>query len=200
MKYDPDKHHRRSIRLQGYDYSQSGLYFVTICMQNRACLLGEIQMGQIKLNSAGEMIYRWWNALPDKFPSVVIDAFVVMPNHFHGIIVITDNPVGADPCVCPNTPACPNEDNSDRTKVKGVHAGAPLPTMVQWFKTMTTNEYIRGVKNLGWEPFNKRLWQRNYYEHIIRNEESLQHIREYVHTNPLKWEEDQLHPNVPSKW
>lgn len=200
MKYDPDKHHRRSIRLQGYDYSQSGLYFVTICMQNRACLLGEIQMGQIKLNSAGEMIYRWWNALPDKFPSVVIDAFVVMPNHFHGIIVITDNPVGADPCVCPNPPVCPNDDNSDRAKVKGAHAGAPLPTMVQWFKTMTTNEYIRGVKNLGWEPFNKRLWQRNYYEHIIRNEESLQHIREYVHTNPLKWEEDQLHPNVPSKW
>ncbi|OKH40460.1 hypothetical protein NIES2119_02235 [[Phormidium ambiguum] IAM M-71] len=260
MKYDPNKHHRRSIRLQGYDYSQSGLYFVTICMQNRACLLGEIQMGQIKLNSAGEMIYRWWNALPDKFPSVVIDAFVVMPNHFHGIIVITNNPVGADQCVCPNPPVCPNDDNSDRTRVpgahtdqgahagaplpkstdrdgdvgadqcvcppcvcpnppvcpnddnsdrtrihgthtdQGAHTGAPLPTMVQWFKTMTTNEYIRGVKNLGWEPFNKRLWQRNYYEHIIRNEESLQHIREYVHTNPLKWEEDQLHPNVPSKW
>lgn len=192
MGYDPNQHHRRSIRLQGYDYSQTGLYFVTICMQNRACLLGEIQMGQMQLNSAGEMIYRWWSALPNKFPSVVIDAFVVMPNHVHGIIIITDNPVGADLCVCP--------DPDNNTQVQGAHAGAPLPTIVQWFKTMTTNEYIRGVKNLGWEPFNKRLWQRNYYEHIIRNEEYFQRIREYVHTNPLKWQDDQLHPNVSSKW
>ena len=180
MMYNPDKHHRRSIRLKEYDYSQSALYFVTICAQNRACLFGEIHLGKMHLNSAGEMIHRWWNTLPDKFPAIAIDEFVIMPNHFHGIIIITDTTVGADMGL--------------------VRMGANLATVVQWFKTMTTNEYIRGVKNLGWQPFNKRLWQRNYYDHIIRNQESLQHIQEYIHTNPLKWEEDQLHPNVPSKW
>src|SRR5512135_2910342 len=88
MKHDPDKHHRRSIRLKGYDYSQSGAYFVTICTQNRECLFGDIVDGKMRLNDAGRMIHRTWNDVPIKYPNIEIDEFIVMPNHVHGIIVI----------------------------------------------------------------------------------------------------------------
>jgi putative transposase len=158
MKYDSDQHHRRSIRLRSYDYSQVGAYFVTICTQGRLCLFGDVVYGEMKLNDAGWMIESWWLELRNKFPSVEPGEYVVMPNHFHGIIAI----VGADLCVCP-----------DSGPPKGAHIGAPLPKIVQWFKAMTTNEYIRGVKQYGWTPFLARLWQRNYYEHIIRNQEDL---------------------------
>ncbi len=104
-----------------------------------------------------------------------------MPNHIHGIIQITQI-VGADLRVCPNNN-------------QGEHIGSPLHKMVQWFKTMTTNEYIRNVKNNNWPPFNSKLWQRNYYEHIIRNERELNKIREYIIHNPLKWELDFENPN-----
>ncbi len=151
MNYDPDKHHRRSIRMRGYDYAQEGVYFVTVCAQDRQCLFGEIVDGEIRLNDAGRMIERWWFELNHKFPTVETDEFVVTPNHFHGIVVIADVTVGADLCVGLDS--------------EGAHAGAPLrapafaprrvplPTVVQWFKTMTTNEYIRGIKTLGWTSF-----------------------------------------------
>ncbi len=119
-KYNPQIHHRRSIRLKGYDYSQAGLYFITICCQDRACLFGEIINGKMILNDAGKMIEKW-------------------------------------------------------------------------FKTMSTNEYIRGVKNLGWAPFNGKLWQRNYYEHIIRNEKSYKNISKYIKNNPIKWAENKFY-------
>ena len=201
MKYDPDRNHRRSIRLKGYDYSQVGAYFVTICTQNRELLLDDIG---IRL-----MIQKWWHALPEKFPDVRTDQFVIMPNHIHGIIFIVS--VGADHRVCPNEGnhtglplqhranahvgadqrVCPNEGN---------HIGLPLqtrPTMgriVQWFKTMTTNDYIKAVRMNNVEPFPGKLWQRNYYEHITRNETDLDSIRQYIIDNPAKWEEDEDNP------
>ncbi|MFN4294850.1 MAG: transposase, partial [Thermoflexales bacterium] len=89
MTYDPQKHHRRSIRLKGYDYSQAGAYFITIVAQDRACLFGEVVDGEMRLNDAGRMVWDEWNALPDRFPGLELDAFVVMPNHVHGIIVLT---------------------------------------------------------------------------------------------------------------
>jgi hypothetical protein len=110
-----------------------------------------------------------------------------MPNHFHGIIQINNTntaPVGTDLRVCPDNRVC--HDNAGDHK-KGEHTGSPLHRMVQWFKTMSTNDYIRNVKNNNWTPFNKKLWQRNYYEHIIRNEKSYLRISEYIRTNPLKW-------------
>ena len=141
------------------------------------------------------MVQTWWDKLPEKFPTVGTDAFVTMPNHIHGIIVITEletlgqthgsaptadvnvGPnVGANPRVCPN----------------------PKPTLghvVQWFKTMTTNAYIRGVKQNGWEPFPGKFWQRNYYERIIRNERELNAIRQYIYDNPAQWESDKENPN-----
>jgi REP element-mobilizing transposase RayT len=182
MKYNPDIYHRQSIRLKGYDYSQHGYYFVTVCTQGRWCLFGEIEKGRMVLNDAGKMVSRWWDELKNKYANIEIDEYVVMPNHCHGIINIVDS-VGADRCVCPNN--------------IGEHAGSPLQgrpiyEMIRWFKTMTTNEYIRNVKQNRWEPFDSKLWQRNYYEQIIRDEISLRRVREYIVNNPCQWQRDKL--------
>jgi hypothetical protein len=93
MKYDPHRHHRRSLRLQGYDYAQSGTYFITICTHNRPHLFGTVHDGSLCLNKAGKMLEDWWLRLPTKFPSLSLDAFVIMPNHLHGILVLQANPV-----------------------------------------------------------------------------------------------------------
>jgi REP element-mobilizing transposase RayT len=190
MPYNPSIHHRRNIRLKGYDYSREGLYFVTMCVQHRVCLFGNIVDGKMVLNDMGKMVGKWWMELPHKFPDIALDTYVVMPNHFHGIIVNTGNgdavaTVGADLRVCPYTTG-----EQTTGKYRGEHIGSPLHVVIQWFKTMTTNEYIRGVKTLDWMPFNKKLWQRNYYEHIIRNEQSHQNIFNYIIHNPEKWEDD----------
>ncbi len=169
------------MRLKGYNYSSDGAYFVTICARNRECLFGDVMDGEIRLNDAGHMVERWWNELGRKFPNVVTDVLVVMPNHIHGIIVI----VGADLRVRPDRTDTDNE---------GAHIGAPLPKMVQWFKTMTTNEYIIGVKQHERTPFHGKLWQRNYYERVIRNDVELNRVRQYICDNPLNWETDDENP------
>lgn len=162
VKYNTDMYPRRSIRLQGYDYSRAGAYFVSICMQNRECLFGKIINGEMVLNDAGNMVAKWYCEIENKFPDIKTDEFICMPNHVHFIVVN----VGADLRVCPDK--------------SGEHIGSPLHGVVQWFKTMTTNEYIRGVKQHGWPSFPGKLWQRNYYEHIIRDEQELNKIREYI--------------------
>lgn len=200
MRYDPEIHHRRSIRLKGYDYSHSGAYFVTIVTQGRAALFGTIENGEMQLNDAGEMIVKWWNELPNKFPQITLGAFVIMPNHVHGIIIIEaivpdDNDgrrVGGNLRVPPGL-----ADGQE-----GGHVGppqqppqqkpnAPFSQMIQWFKTMTTNEYIRGVKELGWPRFDGKLWQRDYYEHILRNADEANRIHLYIEANPSHWSEDE---------
>ena len=181
MRFDPERLHRRSIRLKGYDYSQPGAYFITICTQDRACLFGEVVDGEMRLNDAGQMVQDVWDELPAFYPSVQTDAFIVMPNHIHGIIIL----VGADPCVCPDEIGQPQM----------IAPRLSLPDVVHRFKTMTTKRYIDGVKKFGWTPFRRRLWQRNYYEHIIRNDHALQRIREYIWTNPLRWHLDRENPN-----
>jgi len=162
MKYNPKKHNRKSIRLKGYDYSQAGLYFVTIVCQDRTHLFGKIQDQEMHLNEAGEMVNFWYDKLEDKFPNVHCQEMIVMPNHFHCIIELTG-----------------------KEKI-------PLSQVIQWFKTMTTNAYIRGVKNSGWQAFNNRVWQRNYYEHIIRNERAYHQISTYIRNNPAKWGTDKF--------
>ena len=143
---------------------------MNICTQNR--------QNYFQDKFAIEMITKWWYILPGKFPNVEIDEFIVMPDHIHGIIVI----VGADPSVCPNI----KYGKHVGLQTPGKHVGLPIQEIVQWFKTMTTNEYIRNVKNLGWKPFDGKLWQRNYYEHIIRDEKELYRIRQYIKNNPLE--------------
>ncbi len=210
-KYNPDKHHRRSIRLCGYDYAQEGLYFVTICCQDRMFLFGEIVNGEMVLNDAGQMVEKWYYKTAEKFSHIRCLDMVVMPNHFHCIWQIendfTVTNVGANPCVRPddNAPCVRPDDNTPcvRPIIKrneqmgrhvgeqmGRHVGLPLHRVVQWFKTMTTNEYIRGVEKYDWIPFNRKLWQRNYYEHIIRNAESYANIAEYITNNPAAWQND----------
>ena len=159
-----------------------GAYFITVCTQNRAALFGEVVGSKEILNPAGEMVERWWAEFGHKFPQIVPDAFVVMPNHVHGIIILSALPVGADLRVCPG--------------MTGVHKGASLPEIMQWFKTMTTNEYIRNVKQCGWPPFPGKLWQRNYYEHIIRDEDNLNRIRDYIANNPARWDLDRENPEA----
>ncbi len=172
MTYDPDRHHRRSIRLKGFDYSQSAVYFITICVQKRGCLFGTISQDRMLLNDAGKMVSAEWLALPARFPSVILDEYVVMPNHFHGIIYIspdsTENPT--------------------------------LGQIIGAFKSIVTDRYITGVKAQDWTPFDRILWQRNYYEHIVKNESALQSIQQYVRDNPLTWLKDSLYPDVKSKF
>lgn len=189
---------RKSIRLKGYDYSQAGLYFITICVQHRQCLFGEIDNGEMILNDAGRMVEKWYRELENKFPDIKCHEMVVMPNHFHCVV----QNVGADLRVCPhvchgNKQTTGNGQSHEIAQtgddsLSGEHIGSPH-RVVQWFKTMTTNEYIRGVKNLGWQSFNGKLWQRNYWEHIIRNEKSYQRISKYIINNPKNWNNDNLH-------
>jgi putative transposase len=161
---------RQSPRLPEYDYSRQGAYFVTVCVQNREGLLGEVHTGEMRLNEAGIAVGRWWKELERKFPAIKIDEYyVVMPNHFHGIVIIPE-PSGY--------------------RLEGGHVGPPLQRIIQWFKTMTTNEYVHGVKELGWTSFKGHLWQRSFYDHIIRSDEALNRIREYIQNNPQRWDLD----------
>jgi REP element-mobilizing transposase RayT len=197
MRYNPDIHHRRSIRLRGYDYSQRGYYFITVCTQGRRCLFGEIEKGRMILNDAGKMIGRWWNELKNKYADIEIGEYVIMPNHCHGIINIAGNAVGAeivgaDLCVCPNGICEQNQGEHAGSPLRGSRRDRPIYAMIQWFKTMTTNAYIRNVKQNRWEPFDGKLWQRNYYEQIIRDEISLRRVREYIVNNPCQWRQDKL--------
>jgi REP element-mobilizing transposase RayT len=363
MPHDPERHHRRSIRLEGYDYRTPGLYVVTICIQHRRPLLGEIIDGEVRPAPAADMVQTTWNEIPWAYPGVEIDAFVVMPNHIHGIIYLlpgdiefdpdstwgaghaghrqaqrpaptgnpiagvgadprvcpsprnpgpdlgtmppvdanqgarigepgqtqgsaptgnrahagnpshtransgnpprvgadpgvcpssdnarfdhgdpraqgngqtqgqgqtqgsapTGNPnadpenpatgVGADPCVCPSPPN-PNVDpgntpNADATP-KGDDAGGHRQTeegdgpprlsvsdVVKRFKSLTTHRYGVGVRTLDWEPYRGRLWQRNYYETIVRTETDLERFRRYIEENPIRWANDRHNPNNP---
>ena len=148
-------------------------------------MFGDVVAGEMELSDAGRMIIRWWKELPGKFPSTSSDCYVVMPNHFHGIIDIDIQERG--PSIGERGPSIGDQ---------GAHAGAPLPTIVQWFKTMTTNEYIRGVKSGAFQPFEGRLWQRNYYEHVIRSEDEWDSIRLYICQNPANWHLDGENPSL----
>jgi REP element-mobilizing transposase RayT len=216
-KYKPLMHHRKSIRLKGYDYSQKGLYFITICTQNREYMFGKIietdlRVGSNKimqLNNAGQMIKKWYYELENKYNDIKCHEMIIMPNHIHFIV---EN-VGADLRVCPNNSgehvnnsgehvnnSGEHVNNSgEHVNNSGEHVGSPLPTIVQWFKTMTTNEYIRGVKNNIYPPFDKRIWQRNYWEHIIRNQNEYMRISQYIINNPLNWDKDRLNDGDGNK-
>jgi REP element-mobilizing transposase RayT len=204
-RYDPQKHHRRSVRLKGYDYAQPGAYFVTICAQHRECLFGEIRDGEMVLNDAGRMAQAEWERLPQRFRLVTLDVYVVMPNHIHGILVIhtLDAPVG-EPPVGATLVVAPSESvvasragTSPAPRDTGTDANIRRPALgdiVGAYESITTNAYIRGVGEHRWPPFDRRVWQRNYYERVIRNERELDGIRQYIIDNPLKWELDRYYP------
>ena len=163
MNYDPNIHHRRSIRLKGFDYSNSGYYFITVCCQDKRKLWGVIENDQMTLNDAGKMVESVWSELPKRFPKMVLHNYVIMPNHFHAIIELS----------------C----GDDSTNISEI---------IDAFKSITTVEYIHGVKACGWSPFKGKVWQRNYWEHIIRSDDELFDISEYIIYNPVKWQQDDL--------
>ena len=201
MPYNPTLHHRHSIRLKGYDYSQSGLYFVTICVQKHECLLGEITNGEMILNEYGKIVNDEWQYLQTKYPHIVLCEYVIMPNHFHGIVAITDAiPVGAGsarPQIRPNNFHCENNGNNDVVvgdlgDLGDLGAGKPRPyvpmlgNIIGYFKYQTTKKINLPVK----------LWQRNFHEHIIRNEKSHQYIANYIVNNPAKWDNDKYYTKI----
>jgi REP element-mobilizing transposase RayT len=171
QKYDPQKHKRRSVRLKGYDYSCAGAYFVTICVKDRKCVLGDVHDGKVRLSAIGKIAYEWWNEIPCHFNLVTLDEFIIMPNHLHGVVLMTDNGRG----VQLNAPTAINPwyfYKSISPKLK------TLSVVIRTFKAAVTTQCRR-------DNYHSFEWQRNYYEHIIRNEDELNAIREYVIDNPL---------------
>jgi putative transposase len=182
---DNEKHRRRSIRLKNYDYSQAGAYFVTVCTHNREYLFGKITNGKMQLNKTGKMIKLVWDELPKNYTGVNTDIFVVMLNHIHGIIVL--NPVGAGPRACP--------EGGQPRGVAPTKTTMILPDVVHRLKSLTTDRYWQLQHSFS---KSKKLWQRNYYEHVVRNENELNLIRQYILYNPLQWQYDRENPeSVP---
>ncbi|MBC7263420.1 MAG: transposase [Chloroflexi bacterium] len=179
MMCNPAEHRRRSIRLRGYDYSQAGAYFVTICTQNRECLFGTIADGKMVLNPLGEIAAVCWNAIPVHFRDVELDEYVVMPNHIHGIIVILDRADYRRGTAC----RAPTMERFGRP------LSGSLATIVRSFKSAATKRINEWRCTPG-----AVVWQRNYYEHIIRNEREWDAIREYIYLNPTQWDQDIENP------
>jgi len=172
-------HHRKTIRLKGYDYSQSGFYYVTVCTQNRECLLGEIIDRKMVLNEIGEIVDDILNSLPNRYKQIKLDIYQIMPNHVHGIIIINNRDNGRD------------------------NRAPTLGKIIAYFKQI--NQYLVGAgvippsevtSSESIIPNNKKIFQRNYYEHIIRNENELNAIRQYIIDNPKNWEKDENNPNL----
>jgi REP element-mobilizing transposase RayT len=186
MKKFNKQNGRKNMRLLGYDYSRAGLYFLTPVIQNRAHLFGYIENGEMILNDAGRMVETEWLKIPERFSNVVLYEYVVMPNHFHCIIEIVE-PVGATVGVDPTmeTHIGRPQGHAPTSKTVGNIIGA--------FQSIATVEYIRGVKQYGWQRFDRKLWQRNFYDHIIRNEMSYLTISEYIINNPAKWNDDKFY-------
>ena len=177
MKYDPSKRHRRSIRLKGYDYTQPGVYFITLVTHNRQCLFGDIAAGGgIMLNAIGEIAYEEWKKSAEIRREMKLDEFIIMPNHVHGIVMILGDDAGPG----------------------GAHGRAPLlrppkslGAFVAGFKSVVTKR-INILRAMPGVP----VWQRNYYEHIVRGEADLARIRTHTRNNPARWALDQLYPTA----
>ena len=161
---------RKQIRLKHFDYSRSNTFFITICTHNSVHLFGDIVVDEVgahlcvRPNHPEHIIEKWLKELESKYTNALVAAYIIMPDHIHFILH--------------------NPGVYDET---GAHIGAPLPEMIKWFKTQTTNEYIQGVKAGLFPPFNQHIWQRNYFEHIIRDQEDFETRRKYIYENPLRW-------------
>lgn len=195
-------HHRRSIRLDNYDYSRPGRYFITNCIHDRKIqLFGEVIQGKMIENEIAGIVRRWWNDIPDHFTHIALDEFIIMPNHIHGIIIIRDS-VGAGssrplgfPGSCLNTInnnykyACVRMDGRDDTNIIGRDDRAPTLGMVMGYFKYQSTKQINAYRN----DNIRKIWHRNYYDHIIRNTKSLYMIRQYIRNNPAEWENEKEH-------
>ncbi len=187
MTYNPDIHHRRYIRLKEYDYSCAGAYFVTICAWQRECLFGDIVDGEMLLSDCGWAVDTVWCELPERFKHVSLDEYVIMPNHFHGIILLADT-VGALPAGRPDGNCADKQGRAVGVAPTGPVSGSIGAIMAQ-FKSNVTKRINIIRDNTGCT-----VWQRNYYERVIRNDDELARAREYIVNNPFKWDLDQENP------
>lgn len=185
MTYDPERHHRRSIRLRGYDYAQAGAYFVTICSDERRCLFGRVADEEMRLSAVGRIVEEEWLRTGALRTNVDLDAYVVMPNHMHGIVLIVDD--AAD-----DAGTARRAPTSERF---GQPVAGSLGTIVRAFKSAVTRRanQVRGTPGA-------TVWQSSFYEHVVRNDRQLDHFRRYVAANPSRWSTDALHPDNPSRW
>ena len=180
MVFNPEKQHRKSIRLKNHDYSEKGYYYITVCTQNRENLLCDIDNGHVVLNENGIIVKNTWFDLPNHNANIVLDEFTIMPNHIHAIIIIVG--AGSKPAQSGST-----QNHGAKTNRAGLE---PAPTS-------SLSEIVRQLKTFSARQINKHrnkqrtpVWQRNYYEHIIRNAEELNKIRVYIANNPLNWQND----------
>lgn len=190
MTYNPDKYHRRSIRSKDYDYAQAGAYFITICTYNKECIFGNVKNGEMMLNEYGKVVEREWLRTYQIRTDIELDEFIVMPNHMHGIFVIIESLVGAHS-------RAPMQAQHSRAPMQAQRGCVPiqrkprsLSSFLAGFKSAVTSQ-INELRGTPYAP----LWQRNYYEHVIRNEDDLSEIREYIVNNSLKWELDIENPD-----
>lgn len=182
---------RKLLRLKGYDYSNAGAYFVTICTYNKECIFGEINSGRIILSEVGKITNKYWVEIPLHFKIAELDEYVIMSNHIHGIVIIK--------------PPIESDNNSEHNICRGVRSNTPTIRNKKNYSQMsprknTLSVIIRSYKSsvTTWCKNNKYLgfrWQRNFYDHIIRNDQDLYEIRQYIRNNPYKWAFDEENPN-----
>jgi REP element-mobilizing transposase RayT len=210
--FDPKVHHRRSIRLKGYDYSQPGAYFVTTVAWGREMAFGEVSKGEMRLNHYGHIVRSAWFDLPHHYGNLELGAFVVMPNHVHGIIVLTDGQGRGGSAVpgqgvlpegkgrggspVPGDGALPDQERAGRGHLPAretrpyVHPTRPdLSEIVRAFKSFSATR-INRLRHTEGNP----VWQRNYYEHVVRNQREMERIAAYIESNPMNWDEDEENP------
>lgn len=193
MSNNNDPHRRRSMRLQDFDYTAAGAYFVTICTHQRAEFFGLIEAGAVKFSNAGKVVESVWKEIPTHHANVELDEFVVMPNHIHGILVINESPVGAI-VIAPNSTSAAVgvqfiAPKSESSPIDSNRAGT-IGKIVRAFKARCTHAIHQEQSE------ETPIWQRNYYEHIIRNEKELLAIREYIANNPMQWDLDANNPHA----
>jgi REP element-mobilizing transposase RayT len=187
-------HKRRSIRIKDYDYTQPGAYFITIVTYQHKCIFGQVQDGRTEINNLGKIACWEWIRLPQRFLNLALDAFIVMPNHIHGIIrIIHDRGTAAEEFNEVHSPTCRAPTNNVAGSSSHERFGKPvpgsIPTIVRSYKSSVTLQINRITRNRSGS-----VWQRNYYEHIIRNEGELNQIRKYIDDNPIKWGLDSDYP------
>jgi putative transposase len=194
MKYNPTIHHRRSIRLRDYDYSQEGAYFITICVQYMRCIFGHIEQKEMIMNEFGEIAYRQWEQLPERWPHIELGAFQVMPNHFHGIIIVNDAPVsGWAPARGAPAGAQPVASGNGETDPKTQWATKPtIGQIVGAYKSLVATECLKLAVQKYPGMFLGKVWQRNYWDDIIRDIGAFNRITTYIINNPAKWDEDRF--------
>jgi len=175
MAYNPEIHHRQAIRLKNYDYSQAGAYFITICTKQKQCIFGDIKNGQMRFNHLGSIADQYWQEIPQHFPNITLDVYVIMPNHLHGILWIIES-----------------SQNANKNRKFGNIVSTSISSVIRSYKAIITKKINKICDSQGVAS----VWQGRYHEKIISDEQTLQNTRNYIINNPLNWDRDQDNPRI----